>query len=74
MIIFYRILIFAASLVVGILILIKTEPIVRMIGHMGWAERRFGGGGTYLVWKLIGLIIIVFGVLVLFGTLSFWSQ
>jgi len=57
--VFVKILIFLACSAIGILILKYTEPIVRMVGKMGWAEQRLGMGGTYTVWKLIGILLIV---------------
>jgi len=57
--VFVKILIFLASSFVGILILKYTERIVRTVGKMGWAENRLGMGGTYTVWKLIGILLIV---------------
>lgn len=57
--VFVKILIFLSCSFIGILILKYTEPIVRMVGKMDWAERRLGMGGTYTVWKLIGILLIV---------------
>lgn len=57
--VFVKILIFLACTGVGILILKYTEPIVRMVGKMDWAENRLGMGGTYTVWKLIAILLIV---------------
>ena len=57
--VFIKILIFLVSCGLAILILKYTEPIVRMVGKMGWAENRFGMGGTYTVWKLIAILLIV---------------
>jgi len=57
--VFVKILIFLACSFVGILILKYTEPIVRNVGKMSWAEQRLGTGGTYTVWKLIGILLIV---------------
>lgn len=62
MVLIEKILIFLGCTVVGILILKYTEPIVRNIGAMSWAENRFGPGRTYTVWKLIGVAIIVGGL------------
>jgi len=42
---------------IGYLILRYTEPLVRMIGKSVWAEQYLGNGGTYTMWKIIGLIL-----------------
>lgn len=60
-----RILVFIIFTIIGILILKYTEPIVRTVGKMQWAENRLGIGGTYTVWKLIGVFVIVFSLLYL---------
>ena len=60
---FLRILILASSVVVGILILRYTDNLVRLAGASETAEKyaRFWGG-TYLLWKIIGVLVIVIGV------------
>lgn len=54
-----KILIFLTCVAIAILILKYTEPLVRMIGKMDWAENRLGMGGTYTVWKLLAVLLIV---------------
>ena len=49
---------------VGILIELYVFSIVRLIGRMGWAEVKFGPGGTFVAWRLIGIILIFGGFLV----------
>lgn len=56
--VFVKILVFLACTGIGILILKYTEPIVRIVGKMSWAENRLGIGGTYTVWKLIAVLLI----------------
>jgi len=65
--VFVKILVFLACTGLAILILMYTEPIVRVFGKMGWAENRLGMGGTYTVWKLIAILLIV-------GSLIFVTQ
>lgn len=57
--VFIKILIFLVCVGLAILILKYTEPLVRMIGKMSWAENRLGMGGTYTVWKLIAIGLIM---------------
>lgn len=64
-----KILIFLICTGIAILILKYTEPIVRMIGKMDWAERYLGMGGTYTAWKLIAILLIV-GSLVYLTTVA----
>ena len=58
-----RLLVLLAAIGLGILIERFTERIVNFVGYSGWAESKLGAGGTYTMWKLIGLIVIVGGVL-----------
>ncbi len=57
-----KILVFLVAAAIGILILKYTEPIVRTVGKMGWAEEHLGLGGTYTMWKIIGIVVILGGL------------
>lgn len=46
---------------IGTLIIVYTNPIVKLLGRMGWAERHLGPAGTYLAWKIIGLLCVIAG-------------
>lgn len=60
-------------LVIGILfMLIGLKPdwtmyIVRMVGKMGWAENRVGRGGTFTVWKIIGILAPIAAIIYFFS-------
>lgn len=66
-----KILVFIILVAVAFLILKYTEPIVRMIGKSDLAERYLGMGGTYNMWKIIAVILIIAGLLYVTGTISF---
>ncbi len=63
-------IIFIISLIAGSFLMVKREYIVREIGHNATAEKYLGGGGSYLMWSLIGLLIIILGFLYLIGDLD----
>lgn len=65
--IWWRLLIFVLAWAFGFWFLLKPTAIVYLIGEQAWAERRFGGGGTYTLVKLMGIGAIIIGVVVLFG-------
>jgi len=44
-----------------------TLQMAHTFGKMGWAEKYFGDGGTYTVWKLIGIIAPVVAVIYFFA-------
>ena len=51
----------------GVFLVIKTEWMVENFGTSAWAEEHFGmNGGTRLMYKVIGLIMV-------FGTLMVWT-
>ncbi len=54
----------------GLAIIRYAEPIVRAVGHMDWAERTFGAGGSYTVWKIAGVFVIIAGFLYAIGRLD----
>ena len=49
----------------GMGMVVYSFQIVRTFGHMEWAERYLGSGGSYLAWKLIGMALIIGGFWVL---------
>lgn len=44
-----------------------TMKAVRMFGKMGWAENKVGTGGTYTVWKIIGIIAPILAIMYFFS-------
>ena len=65
-----RILVFLLCGAIGMGLLVKTEPWVNLVGKSFWAEQHLGSGGTYSMWKLIAVGIIIGGVLYLAGTIG----
>jgi hypothetical protein len=58
-------------IVLGALIVIKTEWIVNNWGYNGWAEGKFAAwGGTRSFYKLIGIVMIIFSLLYITGFLE----
>ncbi len=52
----------------GIAMVIKTEPIYHFTGASAWAEKNLGTeGGTRLLIKIIGLLLIFFGFATITG-------
>lgn len=43
-----------------------TLAVVRMVGKMGWAESSVGTGGTFSIWKLIGILAPVAAIIYFF--------
>lgn len=56
-----NILIGLALVAIGFVIVWKTRKIVDIFGTSDWADTKLGGGGTMLMYKFIGIIIIFVG-------------
>jgi len=71
MILIWRFLLFLVLLILGTVFVAKSDYFVRLFGHNELAERYLGGGGSYLFWKLLGILLIVIGCLFLVGSMDF---
>ena len=53
---------------VGVFLILKTEWFIQNFGTNAWAEEHLGSnGGTRLMYKLIGIAFILFGMLAITG-------
>jgi len=50
---------FLIGVVAGLIILRFSFQLTQLFGHNEYAERFFGTGGTYLMWKILGILLIV---------------
>ena len=66
-----RILITIVMIVLGVCMLKWSEPLTNMFGRNDLAERYLGTGGTYNMWKIIGIIFVVVSFFVLTGDFRF---
>lgn len=67
---FSKILVFIIGTAIGVAVTYYHRWFVRTIGTSEWAENHLGGGGTYLMWQLIGVLIVIFTVLYSIGGLD----
>ncbi|OGH61957.1 MAG: hypothetical protein A2848_03590 [Candidatus Magasanikbacteria bacterium RIFCSPHIGHO2_01_FULL_50_8] len=54
----------------GFSMVYKTEWYIGFMGLNDWAEAKLGGGGTRLMYKLIGIVFCFLGILGMTGQLS----
>lgn len=64
---FEKFLIFVVAVVVAGAILKYTEPIVRLVGKNDLAEKYLGSGGTYTMWKLLAVVIVIWALVYWIG-------
>lgn len=58
----------ALALAFGIFMVIKSEAFLRVCGRIDWAEEHFSNsGGSRLMYKLMGIIVIIFALLAVTG-------
>ena len=58
------------GIIFGIILVWKTYPLSKIFGTIPWAEQNLGGGGTYVLLKIIGILFIVFSFMYMFGILD----
>jgi len=54
----------------GFSMVYKTEWFLGFMGLSDWAEEKLGGGGTRLMYKVIGIILCFLGILGMTGQLG----
>jgi hypothetical protein len=62
---FGRIIIGLLMVGAGFLVVWKTRNIEDMFGPIDWAEAKLGGGGTNMMYKFIGVVVIFVGFMVM---------
>lgn len=60
---FSRIIIGLLITIAGFLIVWKTRKITDTFGSIPWADQHLGGGGTALMYKMIGIVACLVGFL-----------
>lgn len=65
-----RIIVGLVLVLVGFAIVWKTRKFIEMFGMSAWAEIKLGGGGTALLYKSIGILLIFVGFIV---TTNLWN-
>ena len=57
------------GIAIGTMLIWKTYPLVNTFGRIDWAERHLGSGmgGTYLLYKIAGMVIVLFSAMYMFG-------
>jgi hypothetical protein len=59
---------------IGFAVIKYSFQITNFFGHIDWAEEHIGGGGTYTLYKIVGIVVIVFSFLYMFGNVGFITE
>ena len=59
------------AILIGIGLIRYSFQLTGFFGHIPWAESHLGGGGTYTLYKLVGVIVIILAFLYMFGSIGF---
>lgn len=54
-----KLLVLIIGISVGIGFVKYSYPMAQLFGHNPLAERYLGTGGTYTMWKLLGILVII---------------
>ena len=55
------------GMIFGLVVTLKTHEIVNITGRIRWAEKTFGGAGTYSFMRALGVFLIFFFFLYMIG-------
>ncbi|KKW31583.1 MAG: hypothetical protein UY76_C0055G0006 [Candidatus Uhrbacteria bacterium GW2011_GWA2_52_8d] len=67
---FIRIPLGLAIMVVGFLMVKKTDVVLTWFGQVPFAEQKFGPGGSRFFYKLLGILITFIGIFVATNVIS----
>ena len=66
-----RIIVSIIGIVVGSIMVIKSEWFLSFFGRIDWAEIHLGSeGGTRVFYKLLGMITILISLMIMTGTIE----
>ena len=65
-----KIIIFLLFEGVGFLLIIKTDPIIKWVGRISFAEKYLGPAGTYAFLRILGGAAVIIGLLYITGLYS----
>ena len=65
-----RIFLGLIGVVLSILLIIYRGKVIHFMGPVAWAERHLGGGGTYTLFVLIGILGFIFSLMYMTDSFS----
>ena len=65
-----RIVVGLIGVVLSILLIVYRDKVIHFMGPIAWAERHLGGGGTYTLFVLIGILGFIFSLMYMTNSFS----
>jgi hypothetical protein len=66
-----RIIVGIVGIVIGSIMVIRSEWLLSFFGRINWAEIHLGSeGGTRLLYKLIGILAIIISLMIMTGMIE----
>ena len=62
---YMKILEFIGFLIAGFALIYFAYPLANITGRQDWVEKYLGSGGTITFYRLLGLLIVIFGFIFL---------
>jgi hypothetical protein len=62
----FKLLVLVAGFAVGTAFIKYNFQLTKLFGHNSLAERYLGEGGTYSMWKLLGVALIIIAIIYVF--------
>lgn len=54
-----KFLVFIVGIGAGVAMMYYNYQLVQLFGHQYYAEKYLGDGGTYSMWKILGILVII---------------
>lgn len=67
---FWRIILGIIVMVLGIVMVFKSETLLEWFGENDWAEEKLGAGQSRFFYKLLGLLVAFFGIFIMTNIIS----
>ena len=59
MVYFIKFLVLVIGFGAGVAFLKYSYQMTHLFGHNSWAETYLGSGGTYTMWRLLGVVVVL---------------
>ncbi|NQV89078.1 MAG: hypothetical protein HQ488_02035 [Parcubacteria group bacterium] len=72
--IFLRVPLGLIIMVIGFYMVSKSGVFITWFGRIPFAENKFGSGGTYLFYKLLGVLFVFLGAAIATNVINAWLK